>query len=50
MISESHHNFIINTGEASAKDYLAVKDEIVRRAKEELGIDLESEIVLLGEF
>ena len=50
MISPDHHNFIVNTGGATAKDYLAVRDEIVRRAKETIGIELEDEIIRLGEF
>lgn len=50
MISPDHHNFIINTGGATATDYLAVRDEIVRRARETIGINLESEVVLIGEF
>ena len=50
MISPDHHNFIVNTGGATAKDYLTVRDEIVRRAKETIGIELEDEIIRLGEF
>ena len=50
MISEFHHNFIVNTGEATARDYLMVRNEIVRRAKEAIGLELEDEIIYLGEF
>ncbi len=49
-ISPNHHNFIENKGNATAKDYLAVINEIVNRTKEKLGIDLELEIFKLGEF
>lgn len=49
-ISKGHHNFIENKGHATAKDYLAVINEIIQRAKMQLGIDLELEIFLLGEF
>lgn len=49
-ISPNHHNFIVNVGGATAKDYLAVRDEIVRRAKEVIGLELEDEIIRLGEF
>lgn len=45
-----HHNFIINTGKATAKDYLAVRDEIVKRARESVGIELEDEIMRIGSF
>ncbi len=50
MISTDHHNFIVNTGGATAKDYLAVRDEIAKRAKETIGLELENEIILLGDF
>lgn len=49
-ISEKHHNFIENKGNASAKDYLSVINEVKKRAKNELGIELELEIFLLGNF
>ena len=47
-ISQDHHNFIVNEGKATAKDYLAVMKEIYNRAKKELGIELVPEIFLLG--
>ncbi len=50
MISPDHHNFIVNTGGATAKDFLAVMDEIQRRAKEAIGLELEDEIIRLGDF
>ena len=49
-VSSAHHNFIVNDGGASAKDFLAVRDEVIKRAKESIGVDLESEIIHLGEF
>lgn len=49
-ISEKHHNFIENKGSASAKEYLEVINEIKKRAKNELGIELETEIFFLGDF
>ena len=49
-ISKEHHNFIVNTGKATARDFLAVRDEIVRRAREGVGIELEDEIIRVGEF
>lgn len=50
MISPHHHNFIVNTGGATAKDFLAVRDEIQERAKEAIGLELEDEIIRLGDF
>jgi len=49
-IAKEHHNFIVNRGGATAKDFLAVRDEIVKRAREGVGIELEDEIILIGEF
>ena len=49
-VSNAHHNFIVNDGGASAKDYLAVRDEIANRAKKLIGIDLECEIITIGDF
>jgi UDP-N-acetylmuramate dehydrogenase len=49
-IAKDHHNFIVNTGKATAKDFLALRDEIVRRARESIGIELEDEIIRIGEF
>ncbi|MFC1780410.1 UDP-N-acetylmuramate dehydrogenase [Patescibacteria group bacterium] len=47
-VSEKHHNFIVNEGSATAKDYLAVMKEIYNRTKEKLGIEIVPEIILLG--
>jgi UDP-N-acetylmuramate dehydrogenase len=47
-ISKKHHNFIVNEGNATAKDYLAVMREIFQRARKKLGVTLVSEIFLLG--
>lgn len=49
-ISPDHHNFIVNRGGATAKDYLAVRDAIHKKAGDVLGIALEDEIIRLGEF
>lgn len=47
-ISSDHHNFIVNEGSATAKDYLAVMKAVYKKAKDELGIELVPEIFLLG--
>lgn len=49
-ISTDHHNFIINRGNATAKDYLSVRDEIAKKTMDILGLSLEDEIIRLGEF
>lgn len=48
-ISPDHHNFIVNMGGATAKDYLGIRNEIVKRARETIGIELIDEIIYLGE-
>ncbi|MFH1543707.1 MAG: hypothetical protein ABIE03_04180 [Patescibacteria group bacterium] len=47
-ISQAHHNFIVNEGNATAKDYLDVMKEIYKRTKEALDIEIVPEIMLLG--
>lgn len=42
-VSEKHSGFIINTGEASGKDILALISEIQRKVKEKFNIELEVE-------
>ena len=49
MISPRHGNFIVNTGGANACDILALINLARDRVKEEMGIDLEPEIVILGD-
>lgn len=49
-ISSAHHNFIVNDGGATAKDFLAVRDEVIKRAKDKIGVDLEQEIITIGDF
>jgi UDP-N-acetylenolpyruvoylglucosamine reductase len=50
MISPKHANFIENAGEATTADCLALMAEARRRAREEFGVDLEHEVVLLGDI
>jgi UDP-N-acetylmuramate dehydrogenase len=48
MVSPDHHNFIVNLGHATAKDYLEVVKTIYRKTKEATGIVLVPEIFFLG--
>lgn len=50
QVSEKHCGFVVNTGEATAADILAVIREVQKRVKENTGITLETEVVLLGNF
>jgi len=49
VVSDVHGNFIVNEGGASAKDILDLIDVIKRKAKESRGIDLETEVQIIGE-
>ena len=50
LISPKHANFIENAGGATTADCLALMAEARRRAREEFGVELEHEVVLLGEI
>ncbi len=49
-VSEKHCGFVINAGGATASDVFALMKEIQSRVKEMSGVELEPEVVLLGEF
>ena len=49
-ISDKHCGFVINAGGAAASDVLALMKGIQRRVKETSGVELEPEVVLLGQF
>jgi UDP-N-acetylmuramate dehydrogenase len=48
MISTKHANFIVNTGGAKACDVLALMDLARKRVREEMGVDLQPEIRVVG--
>jgi UDP-N-acetylmuramate dehydrogenase len=50
QIAEKHSNFIINLGAARAADVRALIELAQRRAREELGITLEEEVMYLGKL
>ena len=50
QVSEKHCGFVINTGGATAGDILAVIREVQKRVRENTGITLETEVILLGDF
>src|SRR5581483_6966162 len=50
VISPRHANFIENAGGATSADCLALIVEARRRAREQYGVELEHEVVLLGEL
>ena len=50
LVSPRHANFIENAGDANDADCLALIAEARRRAREQFGVELEQEVVLLGAF
>ena len=48
LISPMHANFIENAGDATSADAIALMAEARRRAREQFGVDLEHEVVLVG--
>jgi UDP-N-acetylenolpyruvoylglucosamine reductase len=47
-VSEIHGNFIVNEGEATARDVIRLISEIQARAKADCGIDLQTEVQSVG--
>jgi UDP-N-acetylmuramate dehydrogenase len=45
-VSERHANFFVNTGQASARDMLALIADVQRRVEETYGVKLEYEVVV----
>jgi UDP-N-acetylmuramate--L-alanine ligase/UDP-N-acetylenolpyruvoylglucosamine reductase len=48
-VSEIHGNFVVNQGGANATQILQLIESIQRTAKSERGVDLETEVKILGE-
>jgi UDP-N-acetylenolpyruvoylglucosamine reductase len=48
-VSEVHGNFIVNDGGASASEILELIEQIKATAREKRGIDLETEVQIVGE-
>ena len=48
-ISTKHAGFIINKGKATAKDFLELVEHIKKELKNKTGLDLELEILVMGE-
>ena len=50
QVSEKHCGFVVNTGEATAKDVRDLIREVSRQVKTKFGVELEPEVKMLGEF
>lgn len=49
-VSEKHNGFVINKGKASAKDVQAVIETVQQKVYEQFGVELEREVIYLGDF
>ena len=49
MVSEEHAGFVVNTGNATAQDVLALIEEVKRRVCEAHGVTLSPEVRIIGE-
>jgi len=49
IVSLEHGNFIVNTGGATARDVLELIGLLKRRARDERGIELQTEVEIIGE-
>ena len=49
QVSEKHCGFVINKGNATATDIRTLMRDVTKKVKEQFGIDLEAEVILLGE-
>jgi UDP-N-acetylenolpyruvoylglucosamine reductase len=48
-VSDLHANFIVNLGGATARDILALIEVVRERARSECGVELETEVQIVGE-
>jgi UDP-N-acetylmuramate dehydrogenase len=50
QVSSVHANFFINTGSAAAGDYYALIRQVRHTVQDKMGVNLEAEIEIIGEF
>ncbi len=50
QVSEKHCGFVVNKGSASSADIYALIKEVQKRVKASAGVDIETEVICLGEF
>lgn len=50
QVSEKHCGFVVNKGNATATDVLALIKDVQERVREQFGVQLEPEVKMIGEF
>lgn len=48
MVFAKHANILVNAGHATARDMLALAEQMKRRVREKFGVELEEEVMFLG--
>lgn len=48
QVSEKHCGFVINRGNATATEIKTLMENVAKKVKEEFGVELEAEVILLG--
>lgn len=48
QVSEKHCGFVINRGNATATEIKTLMENVAKKVKEEFGVDLEAEVIMLG--
>ena len=49
QVSEKHCGFVINKGNATAIEIKTLMKDVAEKVKEQFGVELEAEVILLGE-
>jgi len=50
IVSTTHANFIVNTGNATASDVLQLMRAIAERVHSQFGVEMKEEVIRVGEF
>jgi UDP-N-acetylmuramate dehydrogenase len=50
QVSTKHCGFVINTGNATATDVYTLINDVQDRVKKSSGVEIEPEVILVGEF
>ena len=50
QVSEKHCGFVINRGNATAAQILELISDVQKKVLEEFGVELETEVKMIGEF
>lgn len=50
QVSEKHCGFVINRSDATADDIYRLMNDVKKRVRDRFGVELEPEVVMLGEF